>query len=122
MSAGNFNPQKNTTPVFGLTKKQLRPILDNIVSDDTVASFEVSIEHQVQGYYGYQAEKVLPTFIYTTATGRTGKVVLLVKWFYRTGVRLTSSSRAALSDQPPPSAPGVRPGAPRHTEARPAVG
>ncbi|MBC8234169.1 phosphotransferase [bacterium] len=85
MSANN--PQRNEyiIPIFGLTKSQLRPIINNIVSNEPVDSFDVSIEHEVQGYYGYQAEKIIPTFIYTTTAGNTGKVIVFVKWFYREG-------------------------------------
>ena len=85
MSVNNSQHDEDITPVFGLAKSQLRPIMDNIVSDETVDSFDVSIEHEVQGYYGYQAEKIIPTFTYTTTTGNTGKVIVFVKWFYRKG-------------------------------------
>ena len=85
MGASNIQTSDDITPVFRLTKSQLKPIIDNIVSDKTVESFDVSIKHQVQGYYGYQAEKVIPTFTYTTTTGHTGKVTVFVKWFYREG-------------------------------------
>ena len=85
MGANNIQLNDDITPIFGLTKSQLKPIIDNIVSGETVESFDVSIEHQVQGYYGYQAEKVIPTFTYTTTTGRMGKVTVFVKWFYREG-------------------------------------
>ena len=75
----------NAIPVFGLTRAQLLPIIDNIVCDDTVVSFNVTMEHQVQGFCGYSAEKAIPTFTYTTQSGRMGRVTIFVKRFYRTG-------------------------------------
>lgn len=85
MITNNIPSGENVTPVFGLTQAQLLPIIDNIVSSETVESFDVSIEHQVQGEYGRQAKKVIPTFTYRTQTGRTGKVTVFVKWYYRSG-------------------------------------
>jgi len=69
------------TPVFGLTKSQLQPILDNI-ANEPVTSFDVSVKHQVQGFYGTRGEKVIPTFTYTTQTGRTGNTTVFVKRQY----------------------------------------
>jgi hypothetical protein len=79
------NLQNDVTPVFGLTRSQLIPIISNAVLNETVESFDISIEHQVQGYYGYQAEKIIPTFTYTTATGNAGKITIFIKKFYRKG-------------------------------------
>ena len=73
----------DVTPVFGLTKAQLRPIVGNIVPDEPVASFDVAIEHQVQGFCGYSAEKAIPSFTYTTKSGRIGRTTIFIKWFYR---------------------------------------
>lgn len=75
----------DVTPIFGLTKAQLQPIADNIVSGDTVASFDVTIQHQIRGFCGYSAEKVIPTLKYTTQSGRTGNTTIFVKRFHRTG-------------------------------------
>jgi len=75
----------DVTPVFDLTKSQLRLIIDNIVDGDIVVSFDVAIQHQVQGFCGYSAEKVIPTFTYTTQSGRTGSTTVFVKRFHRTG-------------------------------------
>jgi hypothetical protein len=75
----------DTTPIFGLTKDQLRPIIDNIVGDDKVISFDVTIEHRIQGFYGYSADKVVPTFTYTTQSSRIGTTTVFVKRFHRSG-------------------------------------
>lgn len=72
------------TPVFGLTKAQLRPIIGNIVSEPVV-SFDVTIERQVQGFSGYSADKVIPTVTYITQSGRMGRATVFVKRFHRTG-------------------------------------
>jgi hypothetical protein len=73
------------TPVFGLTKAQLQPVIHNIVPDETVVSFDIVIEHQVQGYCGYSAEKVIPTFICTKESGRVERTTVFAKRFHRTG-------------------------------------
>jgi len=75
----------DATPVFDLTKSRLRPIINNIANDDVIVSFDVSIQHQVQGFCGYSAEKVIPTFVYTTQSGRTGSTTVFVKRFHRKG-------------------------------------
>jgi len=72
------------TPVFGLTKRQLRPIVENI-AEEPVVTFDVSVEHRVRGHYGYSAQKVVPTFTYTTRTGRGGHVAVFAKYFYHSG-------------------------------------
>ena len=74
----------NSIPVFGLTKAQLQPIVDNI-ANQPVASFHVTIKHQVQGFSGYSADKVIPTFTYTTESGHRGEATVFVKRFHRTG-------------------------------------
>lgn len=70
------------TPVFGLTRRQLQPIVESIAGE-TIASFEVTIEHEVSGYCGYSARKIIPTFRYVTASGREAEATVLVKWFNR---------------------------------------
>jgi hypothetical protein len=69
------------TDVFGLTKQQLRPIVEEIAGEP-VASFEVRIEHEVQGPYGAGAEKLVPTFSYVTRGGGRGEAVVFAKRFY----------------------------------------
>lgn len=66
------------TPVFGLSGAQLHPIVEAAVGEP-VASFEISIEHQVEGDYGFGAEKLIPTFSYVTPEGRRGRVTLFAK-------------------------------------------
>jgi hypothetical protein len=83
MAKGSDNHIK-VTPVFGLTEAQLQPIIDSI-ANQPVASFHVTVEHQVQGFSGYSADKVIPTFTYTTESGHRGKATVFVKRFRRTG-------------------------------------
>ena len=67
---GSSRESGNTaTPVFGLTKAQLRPVVEEIAGEP-VDCFDIAIEREVEGQYGYQADKVIPTFMYTTASGR----------------------------------------------------
>jgi len=77
--------ENTVTPIFGLTTSQLRPIIENIAHNEPIASLDIAIEHQVQGYCGYSAEKVIPTFAYTTQSGNAGKISVFVKRFHRTG-------------------------------------
>lgn len=85
MTVSNLKHTKDdnekVTPVFGLTKSQLQPVVDNIAGE-TVTSFDIGIEHQVKGHYGYGAEKVIPTFSYTTKSGGKGKVTIFIKHFH----------------------------------------
>jgi hypothetical protein len=69
------------TQVFGLTKAQLRPIVEEIAGEP-VDSLEVRIEHEVQGPYGAGAEKLVPTFSYVTTGGGRGEAVVFAKRFY----------------------------------------
>jgi len=71
-----------TTPVFGLTKADLWPVVE-AAAGEPVADFEIAIEHEVHGPYGFAAEKVIPTFRYVTREGRTGEVVIFAKHPYR---------------------------------------
>ncbi|MCX6376417.1 MAG: hypothetical protein NTU88_10370 [Armatimonadetes bacterium] len=98
------------TPVFGLTKGELRPIVEE-AAGDAVVSFDVSMEHQRPEPYGYQAEKEIPTFDYVTRTGRAGRVTVFVKRFYRTGPAESEQYRFLLAHQAPiPRMYGVLPG------------
>ncbi len=36
-----LNSSNDATPIFGLTKSQLQPIVDNIVPGETVVSFDI---------------------------------------------------------------------------------
>ena len=66
------------TPVLGLTKPQLRPIVEKIAGE-AVASFDVRIEHQITGHHGYGGAKVIPTFAYLTRSVRAGEATAFVK-------------------------------------------
>jgi hypothetical protein len=72
------HPGDSATPVFGLSVAQLRPIVE-AAAGEPVASFDISIEHQVEGFYGFAAEKLIPTFAYVTASGRAGRVTMFAK-------------------------------------------
>jgi GNAT superfamily N-acetyltransferase len=64
--------------VFGLSEDQLRPIVEAAVGKP-IASFEITCEHQVLGYYGNASEKLIPTFTYVTAAGRRDRITMFVK-------------------------------------------
>lgn len=84
MGIDNPAPSQIVTTVFGLTKAQLWPIVQ-AAAGERVASFDIAIEHEVQGNYGCQGEKAIPTFTYTSPSGRTRAVSIFGKYFYRTG-------------------------------------
>lgn len=70
--------QSRPTSVFGLSEAQLRPIIEAAVGEP-VTSFEISIEHQVEGDHGFAADKLIPTFSYMTPEGRRGRVTIFAK-------------------------------------------
>lgn len=78
MSTSDTRPQSDPISVFGLGASQLRPIVEAAVGE-VVASFDIAIEHQVEGYYGFAAEKLIPTFSYVTPEGRRGRVTIFAK-------------------------------------------
>ncbi|HIJ74658.1 MAG TPA: phosphotransferase [Candidatus Hydrogenedentes bacterium] len=86
MSKGGAEDESTARPVFGLSEEELRPIVDSIAREP-VASFCVSIEHEMCGHYGYSADKLIPTFIYTTKGGQKGKKTIFVKRFREPGAR-----------------------------------
>ena len=78
------------TNVFGLTKAQLKPIVDSTSLFGPVASFEISVKHKVLPiYYGAKGEKVIPTFIYTTWSGYTGEITIFAKKYNESGPKET---------------------------------
>ena len=83
---GTEGDRHEPTQVFGLTKAQLWPIVEDLAGD-SVAGFEVGLEHQLRGHYGYSARKVIATVRYTTHSGRAGRRIVFVKWFREPGRR-----------------------------------
>ena len=75
---GTNDASDEATPVLGLTKAQLHPIVEALAGE-SVASFEIEIKHQVIGHYGYGGEKLIPTFAYVTRSGRQGETPVFVK-------------------------------------------
>lgn len=67
--------------VFGLTRDELLPIV-GAAAGEPVVSFEVRIEHEVQGPYGAGAQKLVPTFSYVTRGGGRGEAIAFAKRFY----------------------------------------
>jgi len=78
MTPGKTLPRGEANSVFGLSEAQLRPIVEAAVGE-SVASFDISIEHEVEGYYGFAAEKAIPTFSYVTSAGRRGRITVFAK-------------------------------------------
>ena len=74
---------ESPTPIFGLPRSQLQPIVERMAGDEAVASFTISIDHEVEGHYGYSAEKLIPTISYVTRSGQRGKETVFVKCFHK---------------------------------------
>lgn len=67
------------TSIFGLSMAQLHPLVEKAVGE-AVVCFDISFEHQIEGDYGFAAEKLIPTFSYVTAAGRRDRVTVFVKY------------------------------------------
>lgn len=78
MSQRKRNPGDRAAPVFGLSMAQLHPIVE-AAAGEPIASFDISIEHQVEGFYGFGGEKAVPTFTYVTSAGCAGRVTVFAK-------------------------------------------
>ena len=74
---------ENPTPVFDLPSSQLQPIVERMAGGEAVASFTISIDNEVEGHYGYGAEKLIPTISYVTRSGQRGKETVFVKCFHK---------------------------------------
>ena len=79
MGASKRQSEDTATPVFGLTRAQLLPIVEN-VAGEPVAWFDLSIEHEpAPEHYGGRGEKAIPTFGYRTRRGRVGRATVFAK-------------------------------------------
>jgi len=79
MTASDTQSGSGPISVFGLSEAQLRPIVE-AAAGEAVASFEISVEHEVLAeYYGFAADKLIPTFSYVTPEGRRGQVTIFAK-------------------------------------------
>lgn len=67
------------SPIFGLSMMQIHPIVE-VAAGEAIAEFEISFECQIEGHYGFAAEKLIPTFSYTAADGGEGRVTIFVKY------------------------------------------
>jgi hypothetical protein len=57
------------------------------LAGEPIASFEVAVEDQLPGHYGYGAEKLVPTITYSTVSNKRGTAKLFVKWSDEPGPR-----------------------------------
>jgi len=74
-------PTSDPVSIFGLSETQLRPIVE-AAACEPVSSFDISVEHEIKGDYGFAAEKVIPTFSYVTSRGSRGRVTIFAKHSY----------------------------------------
>jgi aminoglycoside phosphotransferase (APT) family kinase protein len=66
--------------LFGLSETRLCPVVE-AMAGQPVARFVVEVREPVEGNTGLCGDKLIPTFRYTTATGRTGEATAFVKRF-----------------------------------------
>lgn len=78
--------RRHDTQVFGLTKDDLWPVVAE-VAGEAIECFEVVVENEVPGHYGYGAKKLVPTVTYRTSSGKRGTAKVFVKWFDEPGPR-----------------------------------
>ena len=78
--------RKGTNSVFGVSREQIQDVVA-AVAGEPVVSVRLRVEQHVQGHRGYSAEKVIPTFAYTTASGRSGEATVFCKRFHAAGRR-----------------------------------
>ena len=100
MSSDSIGAGDEGTPVFGLTKEQLWPIVEE-AAGEAVASFEMCMEHQPPEPYGAAGEKEIPTFDYVAEDGHAGRVTVFVKRYNRTGPAEARQYRCLLDHGAP---------------------
>jgi len=100
MRSSNPDESREVTPVFGLTKAELWPIIEEAVGE-SVVSFDVRMEDKRPEPYGFSSEKAIPSFAYVTDTGRVGSVAIFVKRFHRTGPAESQQYRFLQAHQAP---------------------
>jgi hypothetical protein len=54
------------------------PVVEE-AAGEAIRTFDVSVHHEVQGPYGVHGRKLIPTFSYTTTSGRRGATTLFIK-------------------------------------------
>ena len=79
MGEGISPSDEDVTPVFGLTRSQLQPIVQSIAGGEHVASFEIDVEADAKKNYGTRGQKLAATLTCTTHSGEERRVALFVK-------------------------------------------
>ena len=64
--------------LFDLPSSDVAPVLEQAVGAP-LDTFTFTFRHEITGHPGYQGQKLVPTFDYTTRDGRQGQVVVFVK-------------------------------------------
>ena len=78
--------RERVEPIFDLTEAQWKPIVEAVTGRQDIADFSLSLEHEVEGYYGGCGDKLIPTISYLLPSGETGKAVVFVKRYYWQGL------------------------------------
>jgi len=78
MSSDNAQIGDEVTPVFGLTKGELWPIVEEAAGEE-IASFEIDANNSQAVVRGAGKQVQAPTFAYVTKDGRPGQVTVFVK-------------------------------------------
>ncbi|MHB0999266.1 MAG: phosphotransferase [Armatimonadota bacterium] len=100
MYSSNIKEDGEVTSIFGQTKKELWPIVED-ATGKTVTSFEISMEHQPPEPYGAAGEKEIPTFAYVAENGQSGRITVFVKRYNRAGPAEAEQYRFLLDHRAP---------------------
>jgi hypothetical protein len=83
---------KEQTPVFGLSKPELKPIVEN-VAGEKVISFNVEVVPHEWAHYGVRGEKLVVHFDFITHSRDSGHASVFVKLQGEPGGRVGSDGR-----------------------------
>ncbi len=85
MNTDHPSDGESPTPIFNLPDSQLQPIVEQLAGGQAVASFSISVDTELEGHYGYGADKLIPTISYLTRSGQRGTETVFVKLFRKPG-------------------------------------
>jgi hypothetical protein len=68
-----------TTPIFGLTRSELWPVLRAASGVEHVRDFSATIDRSLRDYHGGCGDKLIPTITFTTPAGETQRATVFVK-------------------------------------------
>lgn len=89
--------------LFDLAPSDVAAVLEQAVGTP-VDTFTLAFRHEITGHPGYQGQKLIPTFDYTTRDGERGQVVVFVK--RHAEQERIEAEQLQTVDSPQPGVPG----------------